>query len=193
MRRFVIGLVLILGSWLLWRQIAQRRTIRRTEYAPRSPLPAWSAAPMPTPDPSVVKGTAERTHNQTDSLTQPQKPADPVQESVGPAVDTTLHTEEAKEIGIGDDGEVETTQPDDLIKIEGIGPKVSTIVAAAGITTFAELEATGVDRLRAILEEAGIHTIDPTTWPQQSRLAAQGKWDELQELQDRIKNGQLES
>jgi hypothetical protein len=38
--------------------------------------------------------------------------------------------------------------------------------------------------LKGILEEAGsrykMH--DPTTWPQQAKLAEEGKWDELKEL-----------
>jgi predicted flap endonuclease-1-like 5' DNA nuclease len=102
-------------------------------------------------------------------------------------VDTNLHNEETVETDTGSAGEAETAQPDDLIRIEGIGPKISTIVVAAGITSFAELEATDVQQLRAILDEAGIHTTNPSTWPEQARLAAQGKWDELQELQDTIK------
>ena len=63
---------------------------------------------------------------------------------------------------------------------------------AAGITSFSELEAMSTDRLRAILDEAGIHTANPTTWPKQAHLAAQGKWEELEELQGRMKNGRLE-
>ena len=30
---------------------------------------------------------------------------------------------------------------------------------------------------------------DPTTWPQQSALAAEDKWDELNTLQDELKGG----
>ena len=30
---------------------------------------------------------------------------------------------------------------------------------------------------------------DPTTWPQQSQLAADGKWDELKTLQDELDGG----
>jgi small subunit ribosomal protein S2 len=198
MRRFrmlAVGLVLLLGSWLVWKQVLRRqRTARQNDYAAQSLLPAWSSAPMPTPDPSVVGGTTERTHNQTDSLTQPPEPAAPAhtgQEELPLDIDSTLHEEPAVEPDT--ESKAEATQPDDLIRIEGIGPKVSTIVAAAGISTFAQLETTSVDELRSILSEANIHTIDPTTWPQQAGLAAQGKWEQLQELQDRIKNGHLEA
>jgi predicted flap endonuclease-1-like 5' DNA nuclease len=190
-RMISVGLVLLLGSWLVWRQLVRRRMMGRYDYAPRSPLPEWSAAPIPAPDPSVVTGMAERTHNQSDNLTQPEETTqDHAAEWFG--LDTTLHNEPAVETDTGGE-EAETAQPDDLLRIEGIGPKISTIVVAAGITSFVELETASVDQLRTILDEAGIHTANPTTWPEQASLAAQGKWQELQELQDRIKNGRLEA
>jgi predicted flap endonuclease-1-like 5' DNA nuclease len=80
-------------------------------------------------------------------------------------------------------------QPDDLLVIEGIGPRVSTIVTAAGITTFADLAAAEVERLRTILVDAGFKTVDPATWPEQARIAAEGRWDDLRELQRNIKDG----
>lgn len=86
-------------------------------------------------------------------------------------------------------GAEEPRRPDDLLVIEGIGPRTSTIVTAAGITSFAQLAAADVENLRAALVDAGIKTVDPSTWPEQARLAADGRWDELQELQGRIKNG----
>jgi len=80
--------------------------------------------------------------------------------------------------------------PDDLKRIEGIGPKISSVLQAAGITTFAQLAATAVSRLRQILTEAGLAALaDPTTWPEQADLAAAGKWDALEVLQDELKGG----
>ena len=85
----------------------------------------------------------------------------------------------------------ETAKPDDLKKIEGIGPKISELLHNNGVTTFQELAEAPVDKLKGILEEAGsryrVH--DPSTWPEQSALAAAGKWDELKELQDRLDGG----
>ncbi len=81
-------------------------------------------------------------------------------------------------------------EPDDLKRIEGIGPKISSLLQEAGITTFAQLAATDVDRLKEIIAEAGLTALaDPTTWPEQARLAAAGKWDELKALQDELKGG----
>jgi len=84
-----------------------------------------------------------------------------------------------------------TDKPDDLKKIEGIGPKISEHLNNGGILTFQQLADTDIEKLKEILENAGprykMH--DPTTWPEQSKLAADGKWDELKELQDRLDGG----
>jgi large subunit ribosomal protein L21 len=80
---------------------------------------------------------------------------------------------------------------DDLKKIEGVGPKIAELINNAGIATYAELAATSVEKLNEILAEAGsaYATHNPETWPTQAQLAADGKWDELKELQDRLDGG----
>ena len=81
-------------------------------------------------------------------------------------------------------------KPDDLVIIEGIGPKISGILNQAGITTFAALAAAKPERLQEILKASGLRVpADPTTWPTQAELAAAGKMDELQKLQDSLKGG----
>lgn len=80
-------------------------------------------------------------------------------------------------------------QVDELTLIEGIGPKISGVLRAAGITTFAQLGATEVSRLTQILREVNLSLADPTTWPEQARLAAAGNWETLQSLQDELKGG----
>jgi predicted flap endonuclease-1-like 5' DNA nuclease len=79
--------------------------------------------------------------------------------------------------------------PDDLKRIEGIGPKISGLLQASGITTFAQLAASDASQIRAILNEAGITIADPNTWPEQAGLAAAGKWEALKALQARLKGG----
>lgn len=83
---------------------------------------------------------------------------------------------------------------DDLKKIEGIGPKIASILTENGIGTFAELAAADPEKIREILVAQGsrYQMHDPTTWPQQAALAAEGKWDELKELQDNLKGGRTE-
>lgn len=79
--------------------------------------------------------------------------------------------------------------PDDLKKIEGIGPKVASLLNQAGITTFQQMVETGAEKLETILDEAGLQMIDADTWPEQAELAAAGDWDALATLQDELKGG----
>lgn len=78
---------------------------------------------------------------------------------------------------------------DNLEKIEGIGPKINDVLHEAGIRTFADLAQTDVERLREILTAAGLRVNDPTSWPEQAALAAAGKWEEFQALQDQLDGG----
>lgn len=86
-------------------------------------------------------------------------------------------------------------KPDDLKKIEGIGPKIEEHLNNGGITTFAELAMASYDQLKEILDNAGprYRMHDPSTWPQQATLAAAGKWDELKTLQDNLNGGRVEN
>ena len=80
---------------------------------------------------------------------------------------------------------------DDLKIVEGIGPKIETLLKEGGINTWAELAAAPVERIKEILDAAGpryqIH--DPSSWPAQAKFAAEGKWDELKEYQDMLIGG----
>jgi predicted flap endonuclease-1-like 5' DNA nuclease len=78
--------------------------------------------------------------------------------------------------------------PQDLTKIEGVGPKTADALKAAGITTYAQLAALSTDDLRKLLADAGI-SADPETWPEQARLAAADKWAELKAWQDKLEGG----
>jgi large subunit ribosomal protein L20 len=112
----------------------------------------------------------------------PRADAEPATEAAGPVVDAEAATLAA-----------EPAQPDNLQIIEGIGPKISAILGAAGIITFAQLAATDVSRLREVLQTAGIRLSDPTTWPEQAGLAAEGRWDDLKALQASLKGGRKAS
>ena len=81
--------------------------------------------------------------------------------------------------------------PDDLVLIEGIGPKINEIMAKAGITTFQQLADTSVDKLKELLKAAGgrFASHDPSTWPEQSALAAKGDWDAFKKLTDALDGG----
>jgi predicted flap endonuclease-1-like 5' DNA nuclease len=89
--------------------------------------------------------------------------------------------------------EVTTRAVDDLKRIEGIGPKISSVLQeSAGISTFAQLASTSVDQLWQILEETDprlLRLVDPTTWPEQAALAAGGEWDAFEALLAELKAG----
>jgi len=80
-------------------------------------------------------------------------------------------------------------EADNLVKIEGIGPKVAKTLNGAGILTFEDLANAKVEDIQKILTDAGLRMMDATTWPEQARLAADGDWDALQSLQDNLSGG----
>ena len=79
---------------------------------------------------------------------------------------------------------------DDFTLIEGIGPKIAKILNQADIHTFKQLSNQDPEGLLVALATAGIFMTDPSSWPEQARLAAAGQWDELKRLQDSLKGGQ---
>ncbi|MGL4759746.1 MAG: 50S ribosomal protein L20 [Patescibacteria group bacterium] len=84
-----------------------------------------------------------------------------------------------------------STDADDLKVVEGIGPAIEKVLHSNEITTYELLANSEVDALKAILSAAGsnyaIH--NPSTWPKQAKLAAEGKFDELEKLKDELVNG----
>jgi len=79
----------------------------------------------------------------------------------------------------------------DLKVVEGIGPKIESLLKAAGIQNWGMLASTDKDRLQDILTSAGdrYRLADPTTWAKQAELANAGKWTELKEYQDFLSGG----
>lgn len=79
----------------------------------------------------------------------------------------------------------------DLKIVEGIGPKIEELFKKSDITTWKSLSETPVNTLKEILNKAGerykIH--DPSTWPKQSKLAYEGKWQELKDWQEILDGG----
>lgn len=84
--------------------------------------------------------------------------------------------------------EVKVT-PDDLTKLEGIGPKVARVLNEAGITTFAALAQANPSELQKALSAAGMQMMDPEGWIEQAALAAKSDWEGLQKLQEELKGG----
>lgn len=109
---------------------------------------------------------------------------------VQPAVHTaTSHAPAAKAAPPAAVPPTPPAKPDDLTIVEGIGPKINTILQEAGIKTFKQLAETPISRLQELMVQANLRIADPASWPEQATLAAAGKMDELQKLQDGLKGG----
>ena len=70
--------------------------------------------------------------------------------------------------------------PDDLTQLNGIGPRISSILSDGGVTTYAELEHTDPSDLRKIIAQGG--ALPPSsldTWPTQASYAERGDWQGL--------------
>ncbi len=63
---------------------------------------------------------------------------------------------------------------DDLKKLEGVGPKLAEILNEAGITTYAELAGSSIEKIKEILEAAGSRyaSKDPAPWIEQAKSMA---------------------
>ena len=70
--------------------------------------------------------------------------------------------------------------PDDLTQINGIGPRIQSILNEGGISTYAELEHANTGDLRSIIAVGG--ALPPSSldsWPTQATYASRGDWSGL--------------
>lgn len=75
--------------------------------------------------------------------------------------------------------QAETAQADNLLVVNGIGPKISAALNAAGITTYAVLAAAAPEALHDIVVKAGVRLTGPVadsvpTWPRQAEFLKNG-------------------
>lgn len=79
----------------------------------------------------------------------------------------------------------------DFTVIEGIGPAIAHLCITRGITTWWSMANSDRSLLRSMLAEAGpkyqVH--DPTSWPQQARLLANGEWERFRRLAEALRDG----
>jgi hypothetical protein len=86
--------------------------------------------------------------------------------------------------------QAEVSQPEDLTRIEGIGPKLQSILHQAGLTTFKAVAEATPDKITEIVKAAGFAApFDASSWPEQAGLAAKGDWAALEALQEKLVGG----
>ena len=80
---------------------------------------------------------------------------------------------------------------DDIIIIEGIGPKIKELFNAAGFNTFEQVSKMSLAQMNDILEKGGprFKLANPGSWAEQARLAANNEWAALKKLQDELYAG----
>jgi predicted flap endonuclease-1-like 5' DNA nuclease len=113
-----------------------------------------------------------------------------VEEEIGEA-EPEPEEEEVEEV-LEEMAPSEPVEPDDLKRIEGIGPKIAGVLQDAGIATYAQLADTDVSDLEQILEKADprlLRLAKPESWPEQAALAKTGEWEALEALQKGLKGG----
>ncbi len=78
--------------------------------------------------------------------------------------------------------------PDDLTKINGIGPNTVIWLDVLGITTFKQLRDADAEQVERELKSADLRIPMGTVsvWQEQAALAAENRWDELAKLQGEL-------
>lgn len=138
-------------------------TVIRLKACEEQKVEPATAAPIPPPNPlSGVEPKEEKlTHNLLSSAA-PQAPRRGQKLSFGAAF-----------------------KNDNLQIVEGIGPKIAQLLKDNGIDTWVKLGASNKEQLKEILSSAGsryrIH--DPSTWPEQAKMAESGEWEKLRDYQ----------
>ena len=85
------------------------------------------------------------------------------------------------------------TPSDDLTRLEGIGPKVATILNEAGIHSFSDLANANAADVDKVLDAHSLQMMDSEGWIEQAKLAAAGDMDSLAKLQEELKGGRRAS
>jgi predicted flap endonuclease-1-like 5' DNA nuclease len=79
---------------------------------------------------------------------------------------------------------------DNLLIIEGIGPKFNQALVSAGINTFAKLAGSSEDQLKGAIQSAGLSFAPSlSTWAEQAALVAAGDMAGFKALTDRLVAG----
>jgi predicted flap endonuclease-1-like 5' DNA nuclease len=148
----------------------------------------WGLTRNRIPDENETVGEHEAENGELEAVDEPPDPieeaASDTSEEPEPVTKDAGHTPEKI------DEPKSPPDPDDLKIIEGVGPKIATVLADAGITTFAQLASTNPEQLDKIVRvDAGIKVANPSSWPEQAAFAASGDWDGLEKMQKQLITG----
>ncbi|KQC30049.1 30S ribosomal protein S2 [Flagellimonas eckloniae] len=165
--------------------VAEGLAERKSDKQEEKPAAAKEAPEAKTEAPKETK---------KEVVAEEEAPVTEVAEPIAEKVEEVVAEVEVKEEVKAEEKKpkkAEKSKADDLTKIEGAGPKAAEALVNSGIDTFAELAKADPEKIKEILTEASSRMahLDPTSWPKQAKMAADGKWDELKEWQDNAKGG----
>lgn len=144
----------------------------------------------PEPAKKAVEESEKTAVAEKEAVSEPEKTALAEKEAAGESEETVVaEKEEAREET--SPKEEKQQEADDLTKVEGIGPKAAEALVNAGFDSYAKLAKTTPEEIKEILTEASSRMahLDPGSWPKQAGMAAEGKWDELNDWQEKAKAG----
>ena len=144
----------------------------------------------PLIEPVVVEPTIEKIEEIEEHL--PTIDAPIIAETIIPSsINNLTETPDNQSLTIKEPIKINEPRTDELDIIEGIGPKIAMLLYDAGIFTFRDLAVTPVYKIEEILDAAGPQFTrhDPTTWTQQAKLAAEGRWHDLEALKGFLVRG----
>jgi predicted flap endonuclease-1-like 5' DNA nuclease len=168
---FLFGVLLgWLLNWLL-------RSMMRKDPPPSANTGYTSPAPASSATPAQFAAT-------TSSSSTPAQSVAPAPVAAAPR-STGIDVAAAAAVGISVKNE------NDIIIIEGIGPKIKELFNQNGITTFAQIARMSVPEMSAILDKGGARfkLANPGSWAAQAKLASENRWEELKKLQDSLYAG----
>ena len=142
---------------------------------------------------AVAEGLAERKADRLAEKGSAEAPAtkEAPASKEAPAAKETAEAKQQEVAAPAPEATEKSAAPDDLTKVEGIGPKTAEALQANGILTYADLAKASAENIKTMLTEASprLAHLEPASWPKQAQMAADGKWDELKEWQDKVKGG----
>ena len=152
--------------------LAERKSEKQSEKAAEEAKPAAKTAPEAKADTAVAEKVEEKVKEEKEEVVQKESTVKESDKKATPKKETK-------------------SESDDLTKIEGIGPKGAEALVKAGVVSYEKLSKTKADKIKEILTEASSRMahLDPTSWPKQAKMAADGEWEALKEWQDKAKAG----
>ena len=161
------------------------------EGAAEAPAAEEAKAEAPAAEPAKEEVKAEEPAKE--EPTKEESKAEEVKEEVKAEEPKTeeVKVEAAAPVAAAAIAATDSGEADDFTKIEGIGPAIAKVLNGASITTYAGLAASEAAKLKEVLAgaEGNFAMHDPTTWPQQAKMASEGDWDGLKKWQDELDGG----